>query len=187
MQPVPPPKGGLVIRRQGRTTTKLVPKPEIVIDTREQRPYTFSRFGNWISGTVLRALDTGDYSIAGMEHLVRIERKTLNDLVRSLMADRARFLREMERLAEFPHKVLLVEASLSEVKSPYTFHTEIKAHPNGVAGSIAAIAARHGISVWFGDSRDLAEEMVASYLSKLHAYEWLEANGFGRVLQEGDL
>ncbi len=187
MRPVAPTRSPLVIKRDGRTTTRMVPKPRIVVDTREQRPYDFSRFGNWLDGTVSRALDTGDYAIEGMEDVARIERKTLNDLVRSLMTDRPRFLREMERMASFPHKMLCIEASLSEVKSPYGFADGVKAHPNGVAGSLAAISARHGIQVVFADTRDLAEELVASWLSKLHAYEWLEREGLGRVLQEGDL
>ncbi|HNY50050.1 MAG TPA: hypothetical protein PLV50_13740 [Smithella sp.] len=35
--------------------------------------------------------------------------------------------------------------------------------------------------------RPLAEEKAASWLSKHFTYWYLENNGFGRVLQEGDL
>ena len=40
---------------------------KIVIDTREQTPLKFRTSKN-VEGTVVKALNTGDYSIEGMEH-----------------------------------------------------------------------------------------------------------------------
>ncbi len=42
----------------------------IIVDTREQQPWNFKTYG-----TVSQKLDTGDYSIEGLENLVAIERK----------------------------------------------------------------------------------------------------------------
>lgn len=181
-----PPRTRLHIQRPG-VTSAMVPKPVICVDTREQQPYDFRRFGNWIEGVERATLDTGDYAIAGMEDVARIERKTLKDVVMSLTAERKRFLREMERMEAYPHRMLLIEASFSDIKTPYTFHSEARAHPNGIAGSLMAIAARHRVQVCFGCTRKLAEELAASYLSKLHAYEWLERAGLSRQLVDGDL
>jgi len=186
-KPVEPTKSKLKIMRNGSTTTRLVPMPVVIVDTREQMPYTFDRFGNWIGETVSGALKTADYSVAGYEGVIGLERKSLPDLVGSLMTGRERFLREMERLSEFRYKCLCIEASRTQVKSPYTFHTSVKVHPNGIAGSLEAIAAKYGIYIHYGDNRELSEEFAASWLSKCYTYEWLEANGHGRVLQEGDL
>jgi hypothetical protein len=50
------------------------------------------------------------------------------------------------------------------------------------------LEARFGIPVIYTSRyRPLAEEKAASWLSKHFTYWYLEKNGFGRVLQEGDL
>lgn len=184
---VAPSPSKLTIKRGGSSTTTLVPRPVVLIDTREQLPYTFSSFTNWIGGTQSATLATGDYSVSGFEDRIALERKTLADVVGSLMQGRDRFLREMERLADFRYKCLCIEASRTQIKSPYTFAQAVKAHPNGVMGSLDAIVARYGITVHYGCNRELSEEFTASWLSKCHAYEWLDTNGHGRFLQEGDL
>jgi ERCC4-type nuclease len=187
MATVPPTKSKLIIRRGGRQTTTLVPRPVVVIDTREQAPYTFDDYSNWIGGVEVRALKTADYSIAGYESVIAVERKTLQDIVGSLMHGRERFLRELDRLASFRSKCLCIEATRTELKSPYQFAEAVKAHPNGVVGSLDALMAKFGIPIHYGDNRQLSEEFVASWLSKAYTYQWLEENGHGRFLQEDDL
>lgn len=187
MATAPPTKSKLIIKRDGKTTTRLVPLPTVIVDTRENLPYSFEEYGNWIGDVKSSALATGDYSIEGFEECISLERKTLNDIVMSLMSSRERFLREMSRLGEFKYKCLSIEASRTEIKTPYTFSSKVKAHPNGVIGSLDAIAARYGINIHYGDNRQLSEEFCASWLSKCHAYQWLDLNGHGRILQEGDL
>lgn len=49
--------------------------PTIVIDSREQRPLPFERLK-----TQPGSLITGDYSVAGMETQIAIERKSIEDL-----------------------------------------------------------------------------------------------------------
>lgn len=166
----------------------MVPKPVVLIDTREQSPFRLGRFDNWIAGSKVATLGTGDYSIEGMESLVCLERKSLNDLVATLMHQRPRFFRQLERMQAFPYRAILVEASYEDVKSPYNFTDDTAAHPNGVSGSLDALEVRFGIPVIYTSrNRALAEEKAASWLSKTFTYWWLETNGFGRVLQEGDL
>ncbi len=189
MPPLPPSTSHLLVKRGGHAITRRVPKPVIVVDTREQMPYLFEGFDHWVGGVVRAALPTGDYSVQGLEALVALERKSLPDLVLSLTASRARFLRECERLAGIPHRAILVEATWEEIKSPYT-ESEIpsNAHPNGIAGSLAAIQARWNIPIiYLSRDRALCEEWAASWLTKVATYAWLEAQGLGRVLQEGDL
>lgn len=187
MPTAPPTKSKLIIKRDGKTITRLVPLPTVIVDTREQKPYLFDDYSNWIGDIKLSALATGDYSIEGFEEHISLERKTLNDIVMSLMDSRERFLREMERLVDYKYKCICIEASRSDIKSPYTFSSKVKAHPNGITGSLDAISARYGIHIHYGDNRMLSEEFAASWLSKCHAYEWLDLNGYGRFLQEGDL
>jgi len=60
----PPPSGRLLVKRQGSSITRRIPKPVVVIDTREQVPLDFAATSNWIGGTTRRKLDAGDYSSA---------------------------------------------------------------------------------------------------------------------------
>ena len=55
-----------------------------VIDSREQRPLDLSPLG-----TVCATLVTGDYTVRGLEHLVAVERKSLQDLVGCVGRQRA--------------------------------------------------------------------------------------------------
>lgn len=184
----PPPSGRLIVKRDGRSITRRIPKPVVIMDTREQAPFTFTAMSNWIGGTVSRKLDVGDYSVVGMERLLRLERKSLTDLISTLMHGRQRFLRECETLAKFRHAALLIEATYEDVKSFYHEDLCTSAHPNAVSGSLDAVEARFGIPVIYTSRhRPLAQEKAASWLSKHFTYWHLEEDGLGRVLQTGDI
>ncbi len=186
---VPPTSSRLLVKRGGSSITRAIPKPVVLVDTREQVPFEFHRFDNWIASTRVATLPVGDYSVEGMESLLVLERKSLTDLIGTLMHHRERFFRQCERMADFKWKAIIVEASYEDVKSPYTASAEFaSAHPNGVAGSLDAVEAKFGIPVIYASRyKDLAEEKCASWLSKHFTYWYLETNGYGRVLQEGDL
>ena len=77
----PPPSVRLIVKRHGSSITRRIPKPVVIVDTREQAPFEFAGLSNWIGGTVRRKLDVGDYSIVGMERVLRMERKSLTDLI----------------------------------------------------------------------------------------------------------
>lgn len=189
MVPVPASTARLVVKRGGHAISGRVPKPTVVVDSREQLPFTFQDYANWIGGTVVAALPTGDYSVVGMESRIALERKSLIDLVLTLTHQRERFLRECERLADIPYRAILIEATWEELKSPYE-DGEIQslAHPNAIVGTLIAIQARWNIPVvTTSRQRPLAEEWAASYLSKVFTLDWLEAQGLGRALQEGDI
>jgi ERCC4-type nuclease len=184
----PAPSGRLLVKRRGSSITRQSPKPTVIVDSREQNPFDFASLKNWIAGIKKQKLDFGDYSIVGMEHLLGLERKSLTDLISTLMEHRERFFKECEGLAAFPHSALLVEATYEDVKSFYEEDLCTLAHPNAVSGSLDAVEARFGIPVIYTSRhRPLAEEKAASWLSKHFTYWYLEEAGLGRVLQPGDL
>jgi hypothetical protein len=82
-----------------------------IIDTREQCPLELSPL-RVVRGT----LDTGDYSIAGLEHVVSLEWKSLADLLACVGQERERFDREVQRLLAYPVRALLVEATWDEIE-----------------------------------------------------------------------
>ena len=82
----------------------------IIIDTREQLAYTFDGVP-----TERRKLEAGDYSVLGLEDVVCVERKNLDDLAKSLITDRERFLKAVRRMEELPLAVVVVEGSLEDI------------------------------------------------------------------------
>jgi ERCC4-type nuclease len=160
------------------------PKAILLVDTREQNPLDCSRFRGWFVGIEKKALAVGDYSIAGLEDHCVVERKDLADLVHSLTTDRTVFVSRLRRMAAYPHRLLVITAALSQVKSKYSFSA---VDPNRILQSLIAILAGVGIPFLCTESHEMAEEIVASYLYQVHLYHWLEANDFGRFLADGDL
>jgi len=180
--PVPAPRVPVLAERGG--TQVKAPKAVLVVDTREQNPLDCSRFPGWFAGIEKRALALGDYSVAGLENECVVERKDLGDLVHSLTTERPVFISRLRRMASYPHRLLVITAALSQVKSKYPFSA---ADPNRIMQSLIAVLAGMGVPFLCTETHDMAEEVVASYLYQIHLYHWLEANDFGRFLADGDL
>jgi ERCC4-type nuclease len=180
--PVAPPVIPVFAERGG--TQLRTPKPVILVDTREQNPFSFERFSGWFAGVEKRSLAIGDYSVAGLEDTCVVERKDLNYLARSFHVERTVFVERLRRMSECPDRVLVVTAALSQVKSQYE---HCPANPNQVTQSL--IAALAGLRVPFlcVETHELGEEIVASYLFQVHLYHWLETNGHGRRLADDDV
>jgi ERCC4-type nuclease len=180
--PVSAPRIPVVAERGG--TQLKTPKPILLVDTREQNPLDCSRFAGWFAGIERKALQLGDYSIEGLEGECVVERKDLPDLVHSLTTERSVFISRLRRMAGYPHRLLVITAALSQVKSAYTFAA---VDPNRITQSLIAVLAGTGVPFLCTETHDLAEEVVASYLYQVHLYHWLEANDHGRFLSDNDL
>ena len=172
-----------VVAERGGTQLRT-PKPVVIVDTREQNPFSFARFQGWFAGVEKKPLALGDYSVSGLEDVCAVERKDLNDLVRSFTVERPVFVERLRRMSAFPDRLLVITAAMSQVKSRYE-HSP--ANPNQITQSL--IAALAGLRVPFlcVETHELGEEIVASYLYQVHLYHWLESNGHGRRLADDDL
>lgn len=136
-------------------------KPEsvpIIIDTREQNPYSFSGFN-----TCRATLSTGDYSVAGMERSgVAIERKNLMDAVGVCGAGRSRFMRELDRLKAFEVGIVLIESTWRTIEEGTWKTPRMKMTPQHVLGSITSwISQGHNVIV---APRPMAERIARSVL-----------------------
>lgn len=180
--PVPPPILPVIAERGG--TQLRTPLPVAIIDTREQNPLSFRRFRKWFERIECRALPLGDYSVEGMENSCVVERKDLADLIQSFTTNRAVFVRRLRRMSVLPHSLLVVTAPLSEIKSEYPYRA---ASPNRITQSLIAVVAGLRLPFICTESHQLGEEIVASYLYQTFLYDWLERNGHGRCLADGDL
>ncbi len=172
-----------VLAERGGTQLQT-PRPVILVDTREQNPFDFSRFEGWFAGIEKRALKLADYSIAGLEEHCVVERKDLADLVHSLTTARSVFVDRLRLMSRYRQRLLVITASLSEVKSPYA---GLGGSPNRIIQSLIAVLAGIGIPFLCSDTHELGEELVASYLYQVHLYHWLETNDYGRFLTDNDL
>lgn len=181
----------LVVKRGGHNIIRSahVPKPVVLIDTREQQPFALlADHPNWIGGERRCKLKTGDYTVEGMENLLVLERKNLADLVACTVVYRERFLANCQRLAKFRWKAILIEATYEDIKTPFDeFDIPSQVHSNAVCGTLDAIEAKFNIPIVYTSThRELAVERAASWLSKYFTYWWLEQNGYGRVLVDSD-
>ena len=130
----------------------------VVIDTREQEPFAFNPD---LVRPIRRALPAGDYSVAGFEKKIAVERKTLDDFVGTVIRVRGRFYREIRKLQRYTRACVVVEANLSDVLAG---RYRCDAHPHAILGSALAIAVDFGIPVYFCSSRQVACKFVEGFL-----------------------
>ena len=130
----------------------------IVVDTREQEPYSFDPR---MATSVRRALPAGDYSVDGLDACVAVERKSMDDFVSTVIHSRERFRTELRKLASYRAACVVVEAGLPDfLQGSYRG----KAHPNAVLGSALSIILDYRIPVFFCANRQAACHFVQAYL-----------------------
>jgi len=90
-------------------------RPELVIlvDTREQHPLSFD------ARAVPATLNEGDYTAIGVEHIIRLERKSSADLCNSIQRDHARFGLELARLADYARAEVVIDDAANVEEAAY--------------------------------------------------------------------
>ncbi|WP_243312350.1 ERCC4 domain-containing protein [Fundidesulfovibrio agrisoli] len=125
----------------------------IIIDTREQLPFPFAP-DKYPAHLTRGTLTTGDYSLAGLEHCVSVERKSLDDLIGCLTVGRERFERELERSRFLECFAVVIEASVEDVaRHRYTSRMD----PHAALQSILAFQVRYRCPFVWAGSRSGAE------------------------------
>lgn len=147
--------------------------PVIVCDTREQEPYTFAGLkSDAVDGghvmtvrTERRTLKSGDYSLAGFETRVAVERKSLADLFGTIGQGRDRFERELERLSEYEFATVMIESTWPEILSAPPVHSKLP--PKTVLRSAIAWQQRYPNVHWFtAGTRRTAEAITLRILER---------------------
>ena len=143
-------------------------KPEeviIVVDSREQNPYHLAPMR-----TSTQGLATGDYSVAGLEEVVCVERKELGDLISCIGPGRERFKRELQRMAAYPARCVVVEASWKDLASG-NYRSRLSAE--SATNSIAAWTGQYAVPFMMLGDRSSAEKFTARFLFHA-ARRWVE-------------
>ncbi|MFH1603226.1 MAG: ERCC4 domain-containing protein [Pseudomonadota bacterium] len=143
----------------------------VLVDTREQLPYTFAGIKDR-RGCPVRCqratLTVGDYSIAGgsigngkdqqpRQLPIAIERKSKADLYGSLGRGRARLAREFERARDggIQYLALVIESDLLGLRQPPSHCSGM--NPTSVIRTLAAWSVRYNLHVWTPGPREAAE------------------------------
>jgi len=135
----------------------------VIVDSREQRPFSLAPM------RVMRsALPEGDYSVAGLVDVVRVERKSTQDLVQCVGRERPRFERELVRLRGFRHAAVVVEGSIAEILQG---RWPGVVSPRAVLGSIVAWSLEY-VPVIPAGSREDAEAWTRAFLWTTAKHEW---------------
>jgi len=128
----------------------------IIQDTREQIPLVFPSAVVVEVGT----LQTGDYSIRGLESLFSVERKSIDDLVGSVTRERERFERELHRLRGFQFRRLLIIGSEADLLAGKFYGN---ANPKAIFASLGAFEVRYSVPVVWADTPNRGGELVARW------------------------
>jgi len=111
-------------------------RPCLITDSRETLPFVFTRLPS-----IVRGLQTGDYSMCGCESTFCIERKALGDFVNCCVGDnRERFERELIRARGYRFARILIVATEDEIDAG-AWRSEITS--KAVRATMASFEARY--------------------------------------------
>ena len=138
-------------------------KPTIIIDSREQSPLVLTRLKSQVG-----SLQSGDYSVLGLEDEFSCERKSISDLCGSLTSGRERFERELHRLRGFRFARLLIIGTEEDIKAG---NYRSRVNPKSVWASLCAFEVRYGVPFVFAPTPEegaLLVERWAYYYTREH-------------------
>lgn len=150
----------------------IQPDFTIIIDTREQQPWGFDSYAK-----ANTKLDTGDYSIQGLENIVAIERKkSVSEFANNITE--SRFTDVVMRMGEIKHAFLLLEFDLEDVliypvgsTVPKRMWDKIKISPAFILKNLLDLELKHNISVHFCGNSSNAEKLAETILKKVYYLE----------------
>lgn len=126
----------------------------IIVDTREQIPYSFS-------GSVSKCLNSGDYSVLGLEHEISIERKKVSELHGIVGSDRERFERELDKLSKLQYAAIVIEGNIFDAMQPSPFSN---VSPKAVMNSLLSWSVKYGVHIFFAGSRQYGRALTLKLL-----------------------
>lgn len=127
----------------------------IIIDTREQRPYSFP-------DALKAALPAGDYSLEGLETTIAIERKSLQDWINTILRSKRLFRSELQKLQNYKYAAVVIEASVEDLLSG-NYRSDI--NPQALLGLTASyMQSFQPVQIILAGDRPHAVALVAELL-----------------------
>jgi hypothetical protein len=144
----------------------------IIVDTREQQPWEFEHHA-----VAHKKLDTGDYSIEGLEDILCIERKKSSSEFANNIVE-SRFKDVIERMSQMKYSFLLLEFYLEDLliypigsTVPKRMWDKIKISPAFLIKNILELQLNHNIIVYFCGTATNAKKMAEHILKKIFYIE----------------
>jgi ERCC4-type nuclease len=131
--------------------------PTILIDTREQTPFTLAGYE-----TRIATLKTGDYSLEGFEDKVAVERKSKEDAYGCVGSGRRRFVECLERLAGLERAAIVIERSIENFDQEPPTRTKIDSRM--AVGSYISWSCKYRIPVFWCHNKLYAERITVRFL-----------------------
>ena len=157
--------------------------------TREQLPYEWDIYEPTSRGpqriivpVKVQTLKTGDYTIAGHEDRICIERKTVSDLTRTITHGRDRWVRELDRMAGMDWSCVLIEANWDAWLQYVSYQTQ--ASPKALDSSILAWMQRYPKTHWVWRPNRKAAERTAWKVLDRWSRDHGEREGGNEVVQQ---
>ena len=143
----------------------------VLIDTREKQPWELED-PNIIDREFLK-LDTGDYTVRGLEDKICIDRKkSVNELAINIHQNR--FKDELERVREFPHAYIIIEASLRDVIEypktadlPTKVKKKIRTNGTFLMNCLTRMEIEYGFNIIFGHDRYYSQKIAISLMREI--------------------
>lgn len=132
----------------------------VTVDSREARPW---HIATEIPVTV-RALAAGDYAATGLEERHAIERKSIDDFLRSITWEAERFRAELVKLRALDFAAIIVEATLEDVRL-HRYRAQVT--PDRVLSAAAGISV-HYAPVHFAGTPQRAGDYAVRLLRSFH-------------------
>lgn len=152
----------------------------IIKDTREKEgSWQFKNARN-VDLVIDHKLDTGDYSIQGLESLLSIERKrNINEFASNIT--QARFKNELDRLKEFKYKYIICEFGYQDVvnwpdssKLPPEKKFHIRTSNKYVMRWISEIQVLYNIHLLFCFNTRIAEWSAINIMRRVYEQEQIK-------------
>lgn len=85
----------------------------VIRDTREQQGWIFEE-NQYCSGTIIKTMKTGDYTLQGFEHILTVERKkNVAEFAKNMLEKR--FVAELVRMESFPLSFVVCEFTYNDI------------------------------------------------------------------------
>lgn len=154
----------------------------VLQDSREQKPWDF-QFRGFAQNTV--TLKTGDYTLAGYEDVLRIEKKgSTGELAINLGSKSKQFYAELDRMLEYEYRYLIFEFTEETLSRfpidsgiPKSKLSKIKINANYLISSVNKIRDKYDIEVIFAGDSDRATDEAIQIFNRV-----IENNGKKQIV-----
>jgi ERCC4-type nuclease len=148
----------------------------VIVDTREKQPWELN--SSRVLGREVTKLDTGDYTVEGIEDKLCIDRKaSVSELAQNITTKR--FVNELKRIKEFPHAFLILEFSASDIFNfphsadlPPAVKKRIRVNGNFLMRCLSRLQIKYDFNIIFAGNRSNAERIAVNLMEDvLELYE----------------